>query len=240
MRDSTTRERPTAEIHSLVEPLAAEWEELAEQTKASPFRRPGWIVAWWRALGKGALEILTIRRDGRLVAVLPLGRQFGALSSTTNWHTPDFGPVIQDPPALRALAALWQASVGEEAMSRLGAKLGADLAACLYGRAAWVGGIGERIDPAADLPQAGILLANPRRELPTAAVFAARNGPFGEAGRGGSVCRRNRTRRDASVVCALLDKSDVRRRIDRLRRAVQMPAKSRLHPGLHARSRATP
>jgi 4-diphosphocytidyl-2-C-methyl-D-erythritol kinase len=85
--------------------------------------------------------------------------------------------------ALRALAALWQASVGEEAMYRLGAKLGADLAVCLYGRAAWVGGIGERIEPAADLPQAGILLANPRRELPTAAVFAARNGPFGETGR---------------------------------------------------------
>jgi len=86
--------------------------------------------------------------------------------------------------ALRALAALWQVSVGEEAMYRLGAKLGADLAACLYGRAAWVGGIGERIEPAADLlPQAGILLANPRRELPTAAVFAARNGPFGETGR---------------------------------------------------------
>lgn len=104
LRDSTTRERPTAQIHSLVEPLAAEWEELAEQTGASPFRRPGWIGPWWRAFGKGALEILTIRRDGRLVAVLPLGRQFGALSSTTNWHTPDFGPVIEDPPALRALA----------------------------------------------------------------------------------------------------------------------------------------
>jgi 4-diphosphocytidyl-2-C-methyl-D-erythritol kinase len=85
--------------------------------------------------------------------------------------------------ALRALAALWQVSVGEDAMYRLGAKLGADLAACLYGRAAWVGGIGERIEPAADLPEAGILLANPRRDLPTAAVFAARNGPFGGVGR---------------------------------------------------------
>jgi len=85
--------------------------------------------------------------------------------------------------ALRALAALWQVSLGEEAMCRLGAKLGADLAVCLYGRAAWVGGIGERIEPAAGLPQAGILLVNPRRELPTAAVFAARNGPFGEVAR---------------------------------------------------------
>ena len=85
--------------------------------------------------------------------------------------------------ALRTLAALWQVSVGEEAMHRLGAKLGADLAACLHGCATWVGGIGERVEPAAGLPQAGILLVNPRRALPTAAVFAARNGPFGEAGR---------------------------------------------------------
>jgi 4-diphosphocytidyl-2-C-methyl-D-erythritol kinase len=85
--------------------------------------------------------------------------------------------------ALRALAALWQVPVSEETMYRIGAKLGADLAVCLYGRPVWVGGIGERIEPAADLPQAGILLANPRRELPTAAVFAARGGPFGEAGR---------------------------------------------------------
>ncbi len=65
----------------------------------------------------------------------------------------------------------------------LGARLGADVPACLSGRAVWVGGIGERIEPAADLPPAGIVLANPRQALPTAAVFAARRGAFGEAGR---------------------------------------------------------
>jgi len=85
--------------------------------------------------------------------------------------------------ALRALAALWQVAIGEEAMLRLGAELGADLAVCLHGGAAWVGGIGDRVEPTADLPQAGIVLANPRRELPTPAVFAARAGPFGKAGR---------------------------------------------------------
>jgi len=85
--------------------------------------------------------------------------------------------------ALRALVALWRVSIGEEAICGLGARLGADLPACLHAHAVWVGGIGERIDPAGDLPQAGILLASPRRELPTAAVFAARSGPFGEAGR---------------------------------------------------------
>ena len=84
---------------------------------------------------------------------------------------------------LRLLAALWQLSIGEEALGGLGARLGADLPACLYGRAAWIGGVGERIVPAPDLPEAGILLANPRKQLPTAAVFAARHGSFGETGR---------------------------------------------------------
>jgi len=84
---------------------------------------------------------------------------------------------------LRALAELWQLSIGEAALRGLGARLGADLPVCLYGRAAWVGGVGERIEAASDLPDAGILLANPRKELATAAVFAARRGPFGQAER---------------------------------------------------------
>jgi 4-diphosphocytidyl-2-C-methyl-D-erythritol kinase len=85
--------------------------------------------------------------------------------------------------ALRVLVALWQLSISEEALRCLGTQLGSDVPACLYGHAAWVGGIGERIEPAPDLPDAGILLANPRKELPTAAVFAVRRGTFGEAGR---------------------------------------------------------
>jgi 4-diphosphocytidyl-2-C-methyl-D-erythritol kinase len=84
---------------------------------------------------------------------------------------------------LRALTELWQLSICEEALCGLGARLGADLPACLHGRAAWLGGIGERIEPAPRLPAAGIVLANPRKKLPTAAVFAARKGPFGHPGR---------------------------------------------------------
>jgi len=85
--------------------------------------------------------------------------------------------------ALRALTALWRLPIGEEALRGLGARLGADLPVCLYGSAAWVGGVGERIEPAPALPNVGIVLANPRKQLPTAAVFAARCGPFGEAAR---------------------------------------------------------
>jgi 4-diphosphocytidyl-2-C-methyl-D-erythritol kinase len=85
--------------------------------------------------------------------------------------------------ALRALTALWGLSIGEPVLCDLAARLGADLPACLHAGPVWVGGIGERVEPAAGLPQAGILLANPRKQLPTAAVFAARSGPFGEPGR---------------------------------------------------------
>ena len=84
---------------------------------------------------------------------------------------------------LRVLATLWQLSIDEEALRGLGLRLGADLPACLYGRAAWLGGVGERIEPAPDLPEAGILLANPRKELSTGAVFAARRDPLGDPGR---------------------------------------------------------
>ena len=85
--------------------------------------------------------------------------------------------------ALLALNQLWRLSLDDEALCDLGIRLGADVPACIYGRAVWVGGIGERLEPAGVLPQAGILLANPRRALPTAPVFAARRGPFGDSGR---------------------------------------------------------
>jgi 4-diphosphocytidyl-2-C-methyl-D-erythritol kinase len=85
--------------------------------------------------------------------------------------------------ALLALNRLWRISLEDEALCALGARLGADVPACLYRRAVWVGGIGEHLEPAGPLPEAGILLVNPHRALPTAAVFAARRGPFGDAGR---------------------------------------------------------
>ena len=55
--------------------------------------------------------------------------------------------------------------------------------ACLAARPVWVGGIGELLEPAEGLPPAGIVLANPRIELPTQAVFRARGGEFSGAGR---------------------------------------------------------
>jgi 4-diphosphocytidyl-2-C-methyl-D-erythritol kinase len=84
---------------------------------------------------------------------------------------------------LRALRRLWRLAVDDATLRTLAAGLGADVPACISGGAVWVGGIGERVEPAAALPEAGILLANPRRQLPTASVFAARRGPFSDAAR---------------------------------------------------------
>ena len=84
---------------------------------------------------------------------------------------------------LRALRHLWRVAISDEQLREIGARLGADIPACLYGRAVWTGGIGEQLEPATGLPPAGILLVNPRKELPTVAVFKDWRGPFGYVGR---------------------------------------------------------
>jgi 4-diphosphocytidyl-2-C-methyl-D-erythritol kinase len=82
---------------------------------------------------------------------------------------------------LRVLRRLWRLELDDVALARLGERLGADVPVCVYARPAWVGGLGEQVELAGDLPEIGIVLANPRRPLPTAAVFAARRGEFGAA-----------------------------------------------------------
>jgi CelD/BcsL family acetyltransferase involved in cellulose biosynthesis len=85
-----------------VEPLEREWDELARG--APPFLQPGWIGAWWNAFGEGELVILSVRRSGRIVGVLPLARRHGVLHSTTNWHSPLYGAVSEDRASGQALA----------------------------------------------------------------------------------------------------------------------------------------
>jgi 4-diphosphocytidyl-2-C-methyl-D-erythritol kinase len=85
--------------------------------------------------------------------------------------------------ALRALSQLGGHPLDAAGLAALALELGADVPACLAARPVWVGGIGEEIEFAAALPEAGIVLANPRRPLPTAAVFQRRSGPFSAPGR---------------------------------------------------------
>ncbi len=91
--------------------------------------------------------------------------------------------------ALIALDRLWGTRADAADLRALALSLGADVPVCLDGGAAFVGGIGERIDPAPDLPKLPLVLVNPGRHLPTAKVFAARRGPYSVAGNGGSGAR---------------------------------------------------
>ena len=85
--------------------------------------------------------------------------------------------------ALRALDALWNTRASEEDLASLALEVGADVPACLFGRAAFIGGVGERITPAPALPRVPLVLVNPGVALSTATVFASCDGGFSETGR---------------------------------------------------------
>lgn len=84
---------------------------------------------------------------------------------------------------LRLLSRLWDLSLPVAEMQCMALTLGADVPVCLAGRAAYAGGIGERLDPAPPLPRAHLILANPLIPLSTPQVFKARKGDFGRTGR---------------------------------------------------------
>ena len=75
---------------------------------------------------------------------------------------------------LLALAELWRLDADAVALARLGLGLGADVPACLaQPRSVFIGGIGDQVRPAPDLPPAAVLLVNPGLALATADVFRA-------------------------------------------------------------------
>ncbi len=56
-----------------LERLAPEWLALRRRAERStPFTAPGWLLAWWRHLGGGPLRVFVLRREGRLVGLLPM------------------------------------------------------------------------------------------------------------------------------------------------------------------------
>ncbi len=94
----------TVEWHDGFGALEAEWDELADALEAGPFVRPGWLEAWWAAFGHGTPTVLCARRQGALVALIPLQRGRGSLRSVTNWHNASSGLLAADDEAARALA----------------------------------------------------------------------------------------------------------------------------------------
>ena len=99
----TQRTHPRASFIASEE-LIREWDELATRVQATPYLRPGWVEAWWLAFGKGELHIETLRRKGRLAALLPVADYRGTLRSLSNYHSPRAGLLAEDLPAAVELA----------------------------------------------------------------------------------------------------------------------------------------
>ena len=74
---------------------------------------------------------------------------------------------------LRGLNRLWRLGLAEGDLMPLAGDLGADVPACLAARPARMRGVGERLNWLDGLPPLALLLVNPNRPLPTAAVFRA-------------------------------------------------------------------
>ncbi|HSN18162.1 MAG TPA: GNAT family N-acetyltransferase [Gammaproteobacteria bacterium] len=84
--------------------MLREWDELAERLQTLPYHQSGWALAWWRAFGHGAPELHTLRRDGRLVALLPMTRHGKVLEALANYHTPAFRLLADDTASASAIA----------------------------------------------------------------------------------------------------------------------------------------
>lgn len=75
--------------------------------------------------------------------------------------------------ALHGLCALWGIAPDADDLIRMALALGADVPVCLAPRPTFVGGIGDKLDPAPALPEIHVALVNPAVPLSTASVFAA-------------------------------------------------------------------
>lgn len=85
--------------------------------------------------------------------------------------------------AIRGLCQLWNLDPAAREVTQMALGLGADVPICLHGKAAFIGGIGEKIAPAPALPPCSVVLVNCGQGLSTPAVFAARTGTFSRSGR---------------------------------------------------------
>lgn len=74
---------------------------------------------------------------------------------------------------LRGLQRLWGTELSAAELAGLALALGADVPVCLLGRPVRMRGIGDRLEPLAQLPALHLVLVNPGFPLATAAVFKA-------------------------------------------------------------------
>src|SRR5256714_107240 len=85
--------------------LYGEWSELAEHAGVSPFTHPGWIATWADAFADRPLSVIAVRREGRLVGIVPVLPRATGVVSPPHRHTPRFGLVASDARARDELAA---------------------------------------------------------------------------------------------------------------------------------------
>ncbi|MFE1955612.1 MULTISPECIES: GNAT family N-acetyltransferase [Streptomyces] len=96
--------------------LREEWTRLHRASPAAtPFQTHAWLHSWWLSYGRrGALRVVLVRREGRLVAAAPLLRRLrpAPVLTTLGAALSDYGDVLADascPEALDDLAAaLWK------------------------------------------------------------------------------------------------------------------------------------
>lgn len=81
--------------------LGSEWEELADD---DPFMSLTWLEAWRQSFAADRpLSVCLVWRADRLVASLPLIARGKTLEPMANDHSPSFGPLAVDAPALETL-----------------------------------------------------------------------------------------------------------------------------------------
>jgi len=80
--------------------------------------------------------------------------------------------------ALRALQLLWRIDLPPSQLHAIAARLGADVPMCLASQPCWIAGVGDVLDKLPELPEAGLILANPGIPLATPSVFKRRSGAF--------------------------------------------------------------
>ena len=85
--------------------------------------------------------------------------------------------------AIKGLIRHWGIHLSLNDLSGLALRIGADVPICLFGQAAFMGGIGEQIDPIYKLPEAPMILVNPRINIPTQRIFKAHKADFSLANR---------------------------------------------------------
>ncbi|GAA0697823.1 GNAT family N-acetyltransferase [Kitasatospora atroaurantiaca] len=90
--------------------LAAEWDDLASRCPtATSFQAGAWVRSWWRHYGRpGALVVVLVRCDGRLVAAAALQRRgpFGGLTNLGGGLVDFTDVLLDDSCADRAAAEL--------------------------------------------------------------------------------------------------------------------------------------